>query len=114
MRCRKAAAPARVIGGQPREATYLTCRCMDWAARLLTGLLRRWRNETYGTPRRSFEGETCQLNIVPGCMSTLGHKLRRRVQSGMSALPPKAATPFAYRRVRFGPKANITRGALAP
>jgi hypothetical protein len=40
-------------------------------------------------------------------MSALGQKLPRRGQSGMSALPPKAAAAVTDRRVRFGPKADI-------
>ena len=40
-------------------------------------------------------------------MSALGQKLPRLTQSGVSALPPKAAADVTDPRVRFGPKADI-------
>jgi hypothetical protein len=40
-------------------------------------------------------------------MSALGQKLPRRGQSGVSALPPKAAATVADQRVRFGPQADL-------
>ena len=42
-------------------------------------------------------------------MSALGQKLPRLTQSGVSALPPKAAADVTDRRVRFGPKAAVSR-----
>jgi hypothetical protein len=36
----------------------------------------------------------------------MGQKLPRRGQSGMSALPPKAAAAVTDRRVRFGAKSR--------
>jgi hypothetical protein len=40
-------------------------------------------------------------------MSALGQKLPRDLTRGAAALPPKAATALADRRVRFGPQADI-------
>jgi len=47
--------------------------------------------------------------VIPGAqaMSALGHQLPRRGQSGVSALPPKAAAAVSRRRVRCGPKGDF-------
>jgi hypothetical protein len=48
-----------------------------------------------------------QYSKVERPMSAMGQKLLRRGQSGMSALPPKAAAAVGGRRGSFGPKPDM-------
>src|ERR1700720_2078080 len=48
-----------------------------------------------------------KIGLLP--MSALGQELPRLTQSGVSALPPKAATDVTDPRVRFVPKGDIAR-----
>jgi hypothetical protein len=41
-------------------------------------------------------------------MSAVSQKLPRHGQTGMSALPPKAAVAIAHRRFRYGPEAAFS------
>ena len=52
-----------------------------------------------------------QRRTAKGLMSALGQKLPRLTQSGVSALPPKAAAEITDWRVRFVPEADSCTAA---